>query len=312
VKNVEAKVGFLVVASAVILCITVYYVSNAQWGEQQLPYKTYLRYAGGLEAGTQVLFGGMSVGKVTALRPDPADPTRIEISLVVRRGTPVNSKSVAKLESTSLMSSPAISITTGSNEAPRLPAGAAIPSQEPITMDEMERKVAALADSAQVTLASVRIDVDKLTGNAQNLLTNLNSLTGNANQKHVAAILSNADTMVAQVSAKIGPTVDNLNTTLANANATISNANGTISDLREPMHADLIELHRTLEETHDLVGNFHSLLRANEQNISDTLENIRMATDNLNDLSQSVKERPWSLVRIRQPKGREVPQGQIK
>lgn len=311
-KNVEAKVGFLVVASAVILCITVYYVSNAQWGEQQLPYKTYLRYAGGLEAGTQVLFGGMSVGKVTALRPDPADPTRIEISLVVRRGTPVNSKSVAKLESTSLMSSPAISITTGSNEAPRLPAGAAIPSQEPITMDEMERKVAALADSAQVTLASVRIDVDKLTGNAQNLLTNLNSLTGNANQKHVAAILSNADTMVAQVSAKIGPTVDNLNTTLANANATISNANGTISDLREPMHADLIELHRTLEETHDLVGNFHSLLRANEQNISDTLENIRMATDNLNDLSQSVKERPWSLVRIRQPKGREVPQGQIK
>jgi hypothetical protein len=32
-----------------------------------------------------------------------------------------------------------------------------------------------------------------------------------------------------------------------------------------------------------------------------------MATDNLNQLTESVKERPWSLVRIRQPKERNVP-----
>jgi hypothetical protein len=32
-----------------------------------------------------------------------------------------------------------------------------------------------------------------------------------------------------------------------------------------------------------------------------------MMTDNLNDLTESVKERPWSLVRIKQPKNREVP-----
>jgi len=312
VRNVEAKVGLFVVASALLLGVTVYYVTNAQFGESQVSYKVYLRYAGGLEAGTQVLFGGMSVGKVTTLRPDPADPTRIEISLNVRRGTPVNAKSVAKLESTSLMSSPVVSISTGTNEAARLPGGAVIPSQEPISMDEMERKVAALADSAQVTLTSVRTDVDRLTGDAQHLLANLNSVTDRTNQQHVAAILSNADTMVAQLSSKIGPTVDNVNTTVTNVNATVSNANGTISALREPMQADLIELHGTLEETHHLIGNLQSLVWANSQNISDSLENIRMATDNLNDLTESVKERPWSLVRIRQPKGREVPQGQIK
>ena len=311
-KNVEAKLGLFVVASALLLGVTVYYVSNAQFGENQVPYKVYLRYAGGLEPGTEVLFGGMSVGKVTALRPDPADPTRIEISLNVRRGTPVNAKSLAKLESTSLVSSPVVSISTGTNEAARLPGGAVIPSQEPISMDEMERKVAMLADSAQVTLTSVRTDVEMLTGDAHRLLANLNSVTDKTNQKHVAAILSNADTMVAQLSSKIGPTVDNVNATVTNVNATVSNANWTISALREPMDADLIELHRTLEETHSLIGNLQSLVWANSQNISDSLENIRMATDNLNDLTESVKERPWSLIRIRQSKGREAPQGQIK
>jgi ABC-type transporter Mla subunit MlaD len=261
----------------------------------------------------------MTVGKVTGLRPDPADPTRIEISLNVRQGTPLNAQSVAKLESTSLMSSPEVSITTGSNQAPRLPAGAVIASQEAISMDDMERKVVALADSAQVTLASMRTDLDRLTGDAQSLLANLNSLTDKTNQKHVAAILSNADTMVAQLSSRVGPTVDNvnatvsnINATVANVNATVSNANGTITALREPIQTDLSELRQTLEATHNLIGNLQSLLLTNYQNISDSLENIRMATDNLNDLTQSVKERPWSLVRIRQPEDRKIPQGQLK
>jgi phospholipid/cholesterol/gamma-HCH transport system substrate-binding protein len=319
VKSVEAKVGLLVLICAVLTSVTVYYVTNAEFGQNQVPYKVYFRYAAGLETGTQVLFGGMAVGKVTALRPDPADPTRIEISLNVRQGTPLNARSLAKLESTSLMSSPVVSITTGSNEAPRLPAGAVIASEETISMDEMERKVVALTDSAQSTLASIQTDLNRLTGEAQSLLVNLNTLTGETNRKHIAAVLSNADTMVAQLSSKIGPTMDNVNATVSNINATVSNinttvgnANGTITALREPIQVDLDELRGTLEETHNLIGHLDTLLLANHQNIGDSLENIRMATDNLNDLTQSVKERPWSLVRIRQPEDRKVPQGQLK
>jgi hypothetical protein len=49
-------------------------------------------------------------------------------------------------------------------------------------------------------------------------------------------------------------------------------------------------------------------MRAKDQNIAETVENLRVATENLDDLTQSVKERPWSLIRIRQPKDRKVPQ----
>jgi hypothetical protein len=37
------------------------------------------------------------------------------------------------------------------------------------------------------------------------------------------------------------------------------------------------------------------------------IENLRAATENLNALTESVKERPWSLIRIRQPEDRKVP-----
>jgi hypothetical protein len=49
-------------------------------------------------------------------------------------------------------------------------------------------------------------------------------------------------------------------------------------------------------------------VRANDENISEAVENVRVATENLDQLTEEVKQRPWSLVRIRQPKDRKVPQ----
>lgn len=314
-KTNQAKVGALVVLSAVILCATVYFVGAAQFGRTRTPYRTYLKYAGGLAAGTDVLYGGITVGKVTAVQPDTADPTRVEIKLEVKQGTPVNAKSLAKLGSVSLMSAPVLSITTGTNEAPRLQAGAVISSQETVSMDDMERQVAAIADSAQTLIAAVHTDVDNITADARQVLANVNDLTGPPNRKRVANILANSDAMIARtspqidriaqnveaVTAKLGPTVDNVN-------STVTNANGTITVLRDRTQTDLVELQKTLADVRALVDNLHVVVRSNQQNIAYTLENVRMATDHLNDLTESVNERPWSLIRIKQPKDREVPQ----
>jgi len=54
------------------------------------------------------------------VRPWATDPTRIEILLEVKKDTPLNEKSVAKLGFVSVMNSAALSITTGTIEAKRL------------------------------------------------------------------------------------------------------------------------------------------------------------------------------------------------
>jgi phospholipid/cholesterol/gamma-HCH transport system substrate-binding protein len=306
----EAKVGLFVIVCATILLVTVYRVSSAQIKGARVSYKTYLRNAGGLEPGADVLFGGITVGDVTAVRPDAQDPTRIEILLDVKQGTPLNAKCVARLGSVTLVTNPVISITTGTNEAPRLPAGSVIPSEETIGVDDAERKIASLVDSAHTLMDALQTDVT----DAHQLIANLNDITGKPNQQHVANILANADTMVARTSpkidrisdqwvkltndangvmAKVGPAVDNVN-------ATVSNANQTITSLRQPTQVDLDEVRKTLTD-------LQAQMRAKDQDLTNTLENVRMITDNLNELTESVKERPWSLVRIREPKDRKVP-----
>jgi ABC-type transporter Mla subunit MlaD len=206
--NIEAKVGTFVIVCVLLLGVTVYYVGNEQWGSHLMPYKTYLRYAGGVAAGTEVLFGGISVGRVTDVHAWKEDPTLIEITLDVKEGTPVNDKSIARLGSVSLMSSPAISITTGAQDAQRLKPGQVIRSQESVSIDDMTRKLSGITDNAADLITQVQGELKGISGQAQTLLANLNEATGPTNRKQIAEILKEVNSMAAQESPKIDRITD--------------------------------------------------------------------------------------------------------
>ncbi len=303
----EAKVGAFVLGCFSVLAFTLIYLINAQLGGHMVPYQTYLRYAGGLEPGAQVLFGGINVGKIKAVRPWSSDPTRIEILLDVKDNTPLNEKSVAKLGLVSVMSGAALSITTGSNDAKRLVPGSTIPSQEAASLDEIAGKMVVVADNANGLITEVRGELKEIGGNARTLLANLNNVTGQTNQRKIRDVLNNVDAMIATERPKIDRLTDQLNTLSQHADETVQNVNGTVSEVREPVRQDLAELQNTLLEAKHLLADMQVLVKANDFKIDDTIENIRTATENLDDLTESVKQRPWSLIRIKQPEDRKVP-----
>jgi len=286
------------------------------------PYKTYLRYAGGVAPGSEVLFGGIEAGRITTVRAWNQDPTKIEILFEVKDDTPLNDKCVAKLGTVSLMSSPALSITTCAPDALRLKAGQVIVSQETVSIDDMARKLAGIADTAENLITQVQGELKGISGQAQTLLANLNETTGPTNRRQVAEILQRVNSIVAKQSpkidqitdrvlligqdadsviSKIGPLVDH-------TDATVANVNSTIDQLRDPIRQDLAQLQSTMEQAKSLIASLQTVVHANDDNIHETIENLRMATENLDQLTDHVKQRPWRLVRIRQPKDRKVPQ----
>ena len=304
----EAKVGAFVLGCLGILAFTIIYLLNAQFSGNMVPYRTYLRYAGGLEPGASVLFGGINAGKVTAVRPWATDPTRIEILLDVKQGTPLNEKSVAKLGLTSIMNSASLSITTGSNDAKRLPPGSSIQSQEAASLDEIAGKMATVADSANALIIQVQGELAGISGDARSLLGNLNRVTGPANQRKIQAVLDHVNDMLATEGPKIDRISDQVIALTQHADDTIQNVNGTVTDIREPVRKDLADLQDTLQQAKRLLADMQAIVRTNDDKIGDTVENLRVATDNLDQLTDSLKQRPWSLIRIKQPKERKVPQ----
>ncbi|MGA2073690.1 MAG: MlaD family protein [Terriglobia bacterium] len=315
----EAKVGIFVLASLALMAYTLIHLVNAEFRGGGVPYRTYLSYAGGLEAGNDVLFAGITAGKVTAVRPSAADPTRIEILLQLKKEIPVNEKSVAKLGSISLMSDPALMITPGSNAARRLAPGTVIPSEEALSVADLEGEISALAKNANTLVTQAQGELGGISTDARNLLGNLNSITGPPNQKRIETLLEQTNGLVATerpkidhiadqllaltqhadaVMAKMGPVVDH-------ADGALQNANATVGELRTK---DLAELQSTLKEARDVLATMQVILRANDSKLDDTVENLRIATENLDQLTDSLKQRPWSMIRVKQDKDRKVPQ----
>ena len=181
-------------------------------------------------------------------------------------------------------------------------------------MDEIIAKVSTVADNANALMTQVQGELAGISGDARTVLANLNAMTGKPNQERINTMLAQMSRLVAntgpkiesmldqvsQVTAKLGPVVDH-------ADGAIQNINGTVSDMRGPLRNDLAELQSTLQEARGLLVNLQVMVRANDSRVDETLENLRITTQNLSDLSNSVKQRPWSMIRIKQPEDRKVP-----
>jgi phospholipid/cholesterol/gamma-HCH transport system substrate-binding protein len=205
------------------------------------------------------------------------------------------------------MTGAALSITTGSNDARRLPPGSIITSQEGANLDQITDKMATVTDNANGLITEVRGELGGISGDARTLLANLNTVTGKANQQKIQAVLENINGMLATDRPKIDRLTDQLNALSQHADETIQNVNGTVTDLREPIRNDQANLQSTLLQAKQLLADMQVVVRSNDYKIDDTIEHLRTTTENLDELTNSVKQRPWSLIRIKEPEDRKVP-----
>lgn len=308
----ELKVGAFILVSALMLLGIFLYVANIQLGGVRIPYKTYFKYAGGVEPGSLVRFGGMKAGTITAVHPWREDPTKIEVLLAVREGVPVNADSAATLTSLSPLGDRYLEITTGTSTARRLPPGASIPSAEPVSLDDVAKQLSTIIPTVQSTLQDVRKDMDQLAGDARVVLANVQSITGPQNQRNIALLLANARELLDKESPRVDSVLHNLERASAQAtdalnevhavaqtaNGAFADANRTIQEISDPVKKDLAELQSTMTDARRLIADLNTIVSAdNRHNIDDALENFRAASENLRELTASVKQRPWMLLR---------------
>jgi phospholipid/cholesterol/gamma-HCH transport system substrate-binding protein len=319
--STEAKVGIFLIVSLLVLGGAVYAVRTTQNVRGQVVYATRVSYAGGLAQDTPVLFAGIRVGQVISVRPSPADPTRIEIRFSVTAGTPVNEECIARVGHVTLMGGPALFLSSGSNNARRLRPGEDVQSREAVSQDEIAARLATLADNASELMVELKQEIPAIAGEAQTVLANLGEISGPTNQKHIEGVLAELDTMVRRESPKIAQITERMTALtghadelvgsvkplVTNLDRTVTNVNTTVDSVREPLTSDLAELKRTLEGARALVDGLQRVMGDNEGDIHEMVRSLRTASDNVRVLSETLKERPWNLIRTSQPDDRKVP-----
>jgi ABC-type transporter Mla subunit MlaD len=89
---------------------------------------------------------------------------------------------------------------------------------------------------------------------------------------------------------------------------TVVKVDNTVEAIREPLTKDLTELGSTLDAAQTVLADVHGVVGSNEADIGETVRNLRSASENVRLLTESLKQRPWSLIRTKQPPDRRIPQ----
>jgi len=154
------------------------WLASVQVNQQYQTYGVLFEDVSGLDASGDVLFNGISVGRVIGLQIAPDDPARVLTRIEIEADIPIRSDTVAQLQSQGVTGVSYISLSGGTPSAPPLVANAAglmmIPSRRSTVQALVE-------DAPDMLLEATR------------LLEQFQLLTGPENQTYVTNILRNLD-----------------------------------------------------------------------------------------------------------------------
>src|SRR5437016_2322171 len=141
---------FVLLAGGLLLGAMV--VISGGLGGATVPHRAYFKFAGGVQAGAPVRYGGMLVGKVQRVHVDPGNSTRIEIDLIVNLDAPLKADSVAKISTLGPLTDNYIEISTGSEHAALAEPGSALLSAEAFGLPQLGEAAQAMMPDAQSAL----------------------------------------------------------------------------------------------------------------------------------------------------------------
>jgi len=291
--------------------------------KKRVTYTTYFKFAGGLEPGTFVRFGGLKVGAVQSAEIDPQDSTRIRVRLAVNADTPVRANSRARISTLGFLGENYVEVSPGTRDAELLKPGSELPAAEIVQLADVFNNVNNITVNANKLVNDLDDKFLVLANNANQLISNLNNVVGPENRQHLQAALANVDALLAETrphlkaslanmdtaSGKLAPTIENANQTITQTKTLATNLNGTIEENRKEIHEALIRLRASLVEAQALMANVQDTLDNNRANLDETLENIRASSQNLKEFTDLVKRQPYSLIRVKTQKDREPPIG---
>ncbi|PYT78333.1 MAG: hypothetical protein DMG40_20585 [Acidobacteria bacterium] len=310
-KREQAMVGAFVLIAAGILITTIFALSGA-FGGSASTFRAYFPFAGGLEPGSIVRYaGGPKVGRVEKLQLDPKDPARIEITFSVQADLPVKADSHVKIMSLSPLGDNHLEIIPGSGNAKLAASGAILPSEPYVDFNALTAKINDIAPQAQELLKTVndRASELKLT------VERINDLMNERNRANLAGTLSETRGMIAEnrgavksavqnlnaASERFAPLMDDLRKTSAEANEALNQVDSLIGENREDLRKAVAELRRSLATVTDLTSKLDQTLDVNAENIDALMENFRRVSENLREFTDTIKRRPYTLIRSSNP-----------
>ena len=299
-KREPVFVGLFVIVAVVVLIFMVFAITGA-FGRTAKTYHAYFPFAGGMEQGAPA--------KVTI---DSSDPSRIDIVFSVQSDLPVMTDSHVKIMSLSPLGDNHLEVLPGDGHAGPANPGALLKSDPYVDFNALTAQINELSPKVQRLVGSLNDRVDELKvtlervdnflspENEQNLSATLKQTRGllEDNRDQIKSTISKLNS----ASGKIEPLIQDLHKTSLEANKALDHIDSLLDDNEDNLKVSLAELRKSLTKLTDITTQVDQTLDVNTENIDELLDNFRRVSQNLKEFTDTIKKRPYTLIRASNPK----------
>jgi phospholipid/cholesterol/gamma-HCH transport system substrate-binding protein len=252
---------------------------------------------------------GVPVGKVENVELRPGDEWPVSFHVAIRRSVPLHADSSAKITASGLLGTVFLQVDPGSPGKPVLEEGGQFYGEESAGFEAAMTQVEELGAKVMQVLDQASATLDQLTTRIVPILDNTSTILSAENAVHLSELLASLNTVMNESGPHLSSLLSRLDSVAASADGgmeRLPEMTAKLDRLLEDLHSVLGEdgerVIGLLDSAQSSLGSAESALAVlgdNRQELDDAIRNLQETTANLKAFSQTIKERPYSMVRIR-------------
>jgi phospholipid/cholesterol/gamma-HCH transport system substrate-binding protein len=297
----EIKAGAIVLAALAIVAAFVILIGGKSFRKDFDVYYVRLMDTTGLEAGSNVRLGGIRVGEVADITLPGPDKEPAVLRLNLKKNTPLYKGVVATVSQVGMVGETFLMLEVQNTTSEKLKPGAFIDSKEAVQMRDVMAKMNDLS-----------VSFDKL-------IADLHLYFNEKNLKEMEALLKNSNTAILSVSAdmkavseeifKVGEKIHAL---LDETESLVKSNKSGVGDIVKSANEDLKRAAGMLDAVGKAAsalektsGNVDRALVGKSRGVDAVMKSIKLATDDLHELLQEIKHKPYGVIYRTAPGERE-------
>ena len=311
----KVRLGIFLATGLAVLVGGLVILAGMRIGERRDVYRVRWRDAAvslsGLEVGSPVKYSGIRVGRVDAVRIDPADVGVVVVELSLDGGTPVAEDTKANLGSQGITGLKYIELSRGSSGArvrapgEEIPAGSSLFDELASQAGDIARKVDQVLDRVtDLTGPDMKQRLASVLDRTDRLLATLDATVSENREalKLLATRLSGTAAEVEALSRELAGSARRANVLLDEAALLVKSARAT----PERLNALLANGAAVLAESRAVLGpeglqrtlaSVNGLLARSRQELAETIGFLRETAENASALTQRLRDDPSLLIR---------------
>lgn len=234
----------------------------------------------GLTRGMDVRFRGIPIGKVTRISYNARDLSSVRVDFEVEEDFPMKDDMIIELGMGGITGLRHIEIKGGTSQANLLPPNSLIPSRTSF--------FGSIAEQAESVLENI-----------ETLLANLNSVVHRDSLNDLFQTFNNINEFTANINAVSNDFISRLDTITLRVSSMAYTAEGVLNRFSDEGH--LFDIMANIDTTfitiRELSQNFGLSFAQGREDIGATMSDLRLAMENLNDLSAMLVDNPSILLR---------------